>query len=162
MLESTAKWVGGEIVQGKVMLAVGIILLVACVFLWQSGSALHRGVAIPLAIVMLVNLGYGGYILQARPALLEQATQTYQQEPATIIAAETERAANEIKAYSQLKYVWVGLAVVSALSLFLWTPSFIYGIALGMLILAVSGMTIDSFLLKRISSYSEEITNLEA
>lgn len=157
LLQHTAKWVSGEVVQGKVMLAVGILLLLACVFLWQSASALHRGVAIPLAIVMLVNLGYGGYILKARPALLAETEQVSQEDVTTAIDSEKERAANEIKAYASLKYVWIGLAIVSGLSLFFFTPSFVYGIALGMLILAVSGMTIDSFLMNRISQYAVEL-----
>lgn len=160
LLESATEWVNGEVTQGKVMLAAGILLLVAGYFLWQQGGSVSRGILIPLIVTVLVFFGYGGWLVGGRPAQLKDIEHRFEVDQAATIAAEQTRASGEVASYKQFKWAWVTILVVAVVGVVVISQPFFYGIALGLLLLGTSALTVDTYLSGRIGVYLEQIVSL--
>lgn len=54
LLEHTTTWVNGEVLQGKIMLGLGILLLGATIAIFKSEHELLKGSLIPLGLLTLM------------------------------------------------------------------------------------------------------------
>jgi len=148
-------WEKGELLQGKLMIVVGVLFLVAFIFILKSENTLLRGALIPVGLLLLVLIGYGGFILVNRPAHVKESIAFYEQSPIKGIATEIEKHTNDNKAGNTLVKVYPVLILVSALAL-IFIPSIYYkGMALGFIILFTSTYIIDSGFISR----SETVLN---
>jgi len=66
-IEYANSWAKSEVLQARIMIGVGIIVLIAFIGIIRSENQLLRGALIPLSLLLLVLLGYGAFILYSRP-----------------------------------------------------------------------------------------------
>jgi len=76
-IEYSTQWVKSEVLQGRIMVGIGILLLFAFIATMRNGNEMMRGSLIPMALLLLVLLGYGSYILYSRPAHSKQSIELY-------------------------------------------------------------------------------------
>jgi len=160
LLESAAGWVGGEVAQGKVMLALGAVLLLGCYVFWQQGSDLARGLILPMIIVVVVSFSYGGWLVSARPGQLDKIRQADRDDAVSALISERQRAQKEIDAYGAYKIAWIAIVGLSLLGIVLIGNRFLYGLSLGFLIFGCTALTVDAFLENRITQYSISINSV--
>ena len=143
-------WEKGELLQGKIMIGWGILFLIAFIWIFRSQNEFLRGALLPLALLMLVLIGYGGYILQSRPAHTKQSIALYQESKEEAIAKEIEKHTNDNKVGKALiKYVYPSLIIVSALVLLLTSNLYYKGMVIGFVLLFVAAFIIDNGFVSR-------------
>jgi len=146
-------WAKGDILQGRIMTVVGILIGAFIIHLLNNKSPMHDGILIPLGLLFLAYVGYGGFLWFSRPKHLQNAQESYQKSPATAIQTELEKAENDHKAYSRLKPIWIGLFIISIGLWFFLSNEYWKGVSLGLIIMSFGGLMIDTFLHRRLKPY---------
>lgn len=130
--------------QGRIIVGIGIVVSIALVLIFRSEHALLRGAMIPLGVLALLLVGYGGFILYSRPAHSAQSIALYESSPAEGVANEREKHINDKNAGKALmKYVYPSLVILSALALLFLAKVEYRGGALGCIFLFASTYLID-------------------
>lgn len=142
-------WEKGETQQGQIMIAVGVLFLIAFIFILKSENNLLRGTLIPLGLILLVLIGYGGFILVNRPAHVKESITLYQDSPDKAITDEIEKHTNDNKAGNTLTKIYPILMLVSVLMLIFIPSTYYKGMALGFTLLFISIYLIDSGFISR-------------
>lgn len=157
--ELLQNWLKAELLQGKIMIGIGVLVLVAFIGIFRSQNELLRGALIPLGILVALLLGYGGYILQSRPAHVQQSTELYQSDKTEAVKQEIAKHTNDNKAGKTLiKYVYPSLIILSALALFLLSSLYYKGMAIGFVLLFASTFVIDNGFVTRSDKVIHELT----
>lgn len=157
-IESTTAWTAGEMYQGKLMLVLGALLIIACYLLWFHGSTLSKGVSLPLFLVVLVCFGYGGWLVGGRPAQLESIKVQYTENAVSVIDEQRQMAAQNLTSYEMFKRIWVAIIVCSIAAIFVTSNPFYYGVAIGFLLFGATALTMDTFFSHRLGVYAERIS----
>ncbi len=79
LIQYTSEWVKGENVQGKIMLILGVVLLIASVFILKGTNEIFRGMLIPFGLILLIFFGYGAFQTFSRPNHLTKVTESYKE-----------------------------------------------------------------------------------
>ncbi|KXX66825.1 hypothetical protein [Flammeovirga sp. SJP92] len=159
LLEYTTIWTKGDIYQGKVMLCIGILLLIAALLILRSHHELLKGMLIPLSLALTLLLGYGGYLTFTRNTHFTNVEAVYKESPAKAIEQEFEKAQKDHDAYSKLKPIWAILMVVSLLSFFIFKTDYLKGVSLGFVALFFIALMVDTTLHYRLKPYYETLSN---
>ncbi len=154
-LEETEIWVKGEVAQGKIMLAIALLLLVAVVAIWQSGHPVLKGMLVPLSLLTLIVGGYGGFQVAARPGHLTKVQEWHAENPATAHEKELTKANKDHQAYSRLKLIWVALVIAAAVLYYLVSKEYWKGLSIGLMLLFVAGLLLDTALHHRLLAYKK-------
>lgn len=152
-LEHTAIWVKGEVLHGKVMTLLGMVLLLCCFFIWRNGNELLKGMLIPISLVVLITVGFGAVLITARPKHLQKleiASHTNLQE---VYEKEKARAFKDQNAYPKFYITWAIMLMGALIFFFLSVKLYYKGLALGILFLAISALIIDTIMNERSKSY---------
>ena len=72
-------WANGDASQGRVMVVVGILLSIAAILILRGDNPILKGMLIPMGLVILVNLGYGGFLAYSRPQHITKTQELYSQ-----------------------------------------------------------------------------------
>ena len=67
LIDHTTTWAKGDIFQGRIMFAIGIAAVIAAIAILKSNHEFMRGMLIPLALLVVVCGGYGGFLAFGRP-----------------------------------------------------------------------------------------------
>ncbi|SHL10197.1 hypothetical protein SAMN05444407_102245 [Chryseobacterium contaminans] len=145
-------WTKGDVFQGKVMVGLGLLLVLTIPLLSKKENTLSNGMLIPISLLLLVNLGYGSYLLYSRPKHLELVTGSFHINPKEALQAELAKMQADNKNYARLKPIWAVLIIVSVIASFLIKNDYYKGISLGLLCLSVGFLLIDSFLHHRLDN----------
>lgn len=137
-------WLKSEITQGRIMIGLGILGLVALYGILRSQHELLRGTIVPFSLLLLVLIGYGSYILVSRPAHARASTARYEAAPSEAIATERAKHVNDNRAgKTLLRYVYPLLILLGGGALlFLGSPHY-RGVAIGVIFLAAAAYVID-------------------
>ncbi|WP_025298812.1 hypothetical protein [Niabella soli] len=154
-LQQLNVWAKGDALQGKIMVGTGLLLALALPFLFKKEYPLFNGMFIPICLLVLVNLGYGGFLLYSRPKHVESISKLYQQNPRETVKKELQKARTDNKNYTLLKPIWAMLIIISALAFFFINNEYFKGASLGMICLSVGFLLIDTFLHYRLIPYLE-------
>jgi hypothetical protein len=150
----------GEKTEAFWILAVGIASLGAAVALWfWVREPFARGLALALLLVAGLGVAVGGTVYFRSDAQARQLVEQQGANPAQFAAEEGPRVRQVMRSFGQYK---IGYAVAVLLALFfvfvLGKPSQ-HGFAVGLLLLAALGLTIDFYAERRAETY---IQGLEA
>ncbi|MCP4521393.1 MAG: hypothetical protein GY827_06840 [Cytophagales bacterium] len=156
-IKYTTEWVKGEVFQGKIMIGIGILLLVGAIAIFKSEHEVLRGTLIPLGLIIIALLGYGGFQIAGRPAHIDKVNTIYQQNPKEAIEQEYNKAMKDNKAYSTLKPVWAGLIILSVILYFIFSSYYFKGLAIGGVALFLSLLILDTTLHYRLQGYFKHI-----
>ena len=157
--EQIVRWYfAGEKAEAFWILAAGVVSLVGAILLWfMAREPFARGLAMALLIVAGLGLGVGGTVyfrsgVQSRQLIEQQRTN-----PAQFAAEEGPRIQQVVKSFAQYR---IGYAVAVLLALFfvfvMGKPSQ-HGFAVGLLLLAALGLTIDFFAERRAEQYQQAL-----
>lgn len=150
LIEQLELWEKGELLQGKLMIAIGILFLIAFVFIFQSQNVFLKGTLIPLGFLLLVLIGYGGYILYSRPAHVKKSMALYLQSEEESIQKEIEKHAKDNKTGNTLiKYVYPTFILLSAIALLFISSLYFKGMTIGFILLFSATFIIDSGFVSR-------------
>ena len=149
-------WVVGETAQGRVMVAAGIMLSIAVLFILRSHNLLLRGMLIPMALLVAMNLGYG-YVLISRPKTSSKTEVAYRQNQTQTLERELNKATRDEKYYSSARPIWALLTAVSVLLFFAFRGNYLRGLSLGMTAVFLGALLIDSFLHDRLLVYIDAL-----
>lgn len=152
-IEYINTWVKSEVLQGRIMLGIGIMLLFGFVAILRSENALMRGSLIPLGLLLIVLIGYGSYILYSRPAHVKESISLYERSAKEAITQETAKHINDNKAGKTLLRIYPILMLVSVIVLFFVSAPYYKGMALGFALLFISIFIIDSGFVSRSDSF---------
>jgi hypothetical protein len=160
-IEYANSWSKSEVTQGRIMIATGILVLLAFVSILKSNNEFLRGALIPLSLLVLVLIGYGSYILYSRPAHVQSSIELYKQSKEKAIESEKEKHINDNKAGKTLtKYVYPGLVILSSLMLFFVSSPNYKGMAIGFIILFAATYIIDTGFVSRSDAFLEFLNKL--
>ncbi len=160
LLDFTNIWVKGEVFQGKIMLMIGIAILIATVAIIRADNSVLRGATIPLALIVILLVGYGSFQTFGRPSHANKVTQLYKEAPTKAIEQEYHKALKDDRTYKTLKVVWVILIVVSALLFLVFTTPYLKGLSIGFVALFLTTLTVDFILHYRLTNYLNALKEL--
>ncbi|NME70343.1 hypothetical protein [Flammeovirga aprica] len=155
LLEHTTTWAKGDIYQGKVMLCVGALFLIAVIMILRSNHELLKGTLIPFSLAIVMLLGYGGFLTFTRNGHITQVESVYNESKMKAIEQEYAKAKKDHEAYSKLKPVWALLIVIALGLFFLFKTDYLKGLALGFIGLFFIALVIDTNLHYRLQPYFE-------
>jgi len=147
-------WTKGDLQQGKWMIAIAIfILLPICVLLFKSTNSLQKGATIPLVLLIIMNIGYGSYLLFSKPKYAEERTARFRINNEETIKNEFIKIKVDDKTYTMTTYVWTGLLFVSIICFFVFTKAYFQGMSLGFAMMFLGMLLIDVFLQQRLEKF---------
>lgn len=159
LIAHTKEWVNGEVLQGKIMLIIGVLVLVAFIAIIRSQQEFLRGLLIPMGLMLVVFVGYGGFQFFVRPAHLLKVERVFQQNPQNAQSMEYEKAVKDDKAYSTAKKVWPALIVLAAICYFMISKDYFKGMSAGFIGLFLITLIVDSILHNRLLVYLGYLNN---
>lgn len=157
--EYITEWVNQEILQARIMIGLGLIVLLAVWRIVVGDNDLLRGALLPLGLLLVLLLGYGGYILYSRPAHAEQSIALYDKSVSEAITRESAKHTNDNKMGETLLKIYPILMLISVIALMLFTMPFYKGMAAGFLLLFLSIYVIDTGFVTRSNAF---LTYLQA
>lgn len=155
----TNTWAKSEVLQGKIMIAIGLFLSVAFIAIYRSENQLLRGSLIPLGLLLAILLGYGSFILYSRPAHAKEIIQLYQKNPKEAVKQETTKQINDNKAGKLLIRIYPILMLISVIAFIFVSASYYKGTALGFVLLFVSMFIIDNGFVSRSNAFLSFLNN---
>lgn len=151
----------GDVQQGKWMIGIAMVVLLPIAFLlFKNNLSLQKGMAIPVCLLFIINVGYGSYVLYSKPKHLEKTEQQFKTNPQKTSGAELEKAKADNKSYTTLKYVWGFCAIVFIVLYFVVARDFYKGLYLGFASLFLGFLIIDSFFHQRLKIYTDNLNLL--
>jgi len=160
-IDFTNNWANSEVTQGKIMIGLGILLLVAWIGILKSQNELLRGTLIPMSLLLVICIGYGGYILYSRPAHAEQSIALYQQSEKEGIEKEQTKHTNDNKAGKTLLKVYPILMLVSIIALLFISTPYYKGMAIGFAVLFIATYIIDYGFVSRSDAFLSFLSELK-
>lgn len=160
LIKHTAEWVNGEVTQGKIMVAIGILMVIAGIAIFRSEHEILRGALIPVALAVLLTLGYGSFMVVGRPAHQAKITKVYEENPEKAVGMEYEKAMRDHKTYSMLRFIWPSLIIISAIFYAFAGREYFQGLAIGLIFLFLTGLILDGTLHHRLGFYLEAIREM--
>lgn len=157
LITHTKGWVKGEVANGWVLLIIGLALLIGFIAILFNHNQILRGTMLPLSLLILLLIGFGGYQIIKRPSHLTKVEHLYQQNPDKVKQTEYEKAMKDNKVYSFIKIVWVVLVVISLGMYFISGSEYYKGMSIGFSMLFLSTLLIDSILHQRLLNYLEHL-----
>ena len=155
LLDYTTTWAKGDIFQGRIMLTIGIVLLIAGITIFRSNHDLLKGMLIPLGLVVLILVCYGSVLAFTRSGHLENVKTVYAENQVQAIQKEYNKATTDNKNYTMLKPIWVVLIIISAILFYFLKTDYLKGLAIGLIGLFFTALLVDSMLHYRLKPYYE-------
>lgn len=152
-------WIAGETSQGRVMIVAGTLLCIATFLILRSENALLRGMLIPLALLVAMNLGYG-YVLVSRTATSLKVEAAYRQSQTQTVERELNKARKDEQYYRSARPVWALLTAISVLLFFVFSGNYCRGLSMGLTAAFLGALLIDSFLHNRLLVYIDALQHL--
>lgn len=153
-------WLKGELLQGKAMIIIGLVLLLAVIAIFRSHNELLQGAILPLGLLVLVLIGYGGYILQSRPAHVLKSEALYKTSPSEAITREVKKHTSDNQIGNTLLKVYPSLVIVTIVALMLLSSAFHQGMALGFTLMLLAALIIDNGFVSRSDVVIKAISKL--
>lgn len=160
LIKFTSMWVKGEVKQGKIMLSLGSIILFLGIAFMISENKLFHGMLIPIGLIVIVLVGYGGMQVIVRPKHIVKLTNIYNENPGYAIEKELQKSNKDDSLFKLLKKIWPIGMILSIALYFLFPKPYSQGMSIGFLGLFVTLFLLDSFLHQRLKDYLKGIKSL--
>jgi hypothetical protein len=149
---------GGEKSEAALILMAGVICLVAAVWLWfWVRQPFARGLAASLLLVAALGLSVGGSVYFRTDTQVRQLLELQQRDPGRFAAQEGHRIHEVVKSFGAYRICYA-VAVLLALGfVFAMGKPLYHGLAVGLLLLAALGFTIDYYAEARAIGYVKSL-----
>lgn len=146
---------------GMVVLALSLVMLAGAAGLWWGlKDDFARGLAGVLLVVGLAALGGGGFLALKTDAQMRELTEQYHQGGAGTLATEGERMEKVVRNFGYYRYIFYAAIIAALALLILLNTQLAIGIAVGLLLFAALGITVDTYAEHRAQVYLEGILEL--
>jgi len=159
-IEYANNWAKSEVTQGQIMIAIGVLILLALIGILKSDIVFLKGATIPIGLILVILIGYGGYILYSRPAHAKESIDLYQKSEKEAIEQEIVKHTNDNKAGKTLMKIYPILAIVSLLLLMFIPSPYYKGMAVGFGFLFLMTYVIDNGFVSRSDAFLEFLNEL--
>lgn len=154
-------WVKREVIQGRIMVGIGICLCIVFIAILRSDNAILKGSIIPLSLLLGILLGYGIYILYSRPAHAREIIRLYKKSPAEAVKQEMVKHINDNKTGKVLVRVYPVLMLISVVAFMVVSTPYYKGMAVGFTILFISMFLIDTGFVSRSDAFLSFLKELQ-
>jgi hypothetical protein len=153
----------GEKSEAVLITLAGAACLAGAVALWFGvREPFARGLAAGLLVMAALGLVVGGSVYLRTDAQVRQLSELHQADPARFAAEEGPRIRQVVRSFGWYRACY-GIAVLLALGLvFALGRPVHYGLAVGLLLLAALGFTIDFYAERRAVAYVAALESLHA
>ncbi|MCE7044052.1 hypothetical protein [Dyadobacter sp. CY312] len=153
-IQQLQNWTKGDILQGKWMIGIAIIILLPIfILLIKSNNSLQKGMVIPLFLLFVMNICYGGYLLSSKPNHNVKTEKQFQLNAQKTVKNEINKIKVEDKSYKVTKYAWAGLLIFSVVCFYIFNQEYYQGLSLGFVVMFLGMLLIDVFLHQRLKFY---------
>lgn len=146
-------WAKGEIEQGKWMVTAAILLVPVLILFLKNTNVILRGMTLPLFLLFVVNIGYGGYLLMNRNQQEQKVEMHIKLSTEDALKKESQKLKKDHNVFLMLKKIWVILIVIFLISYLMIPEGYYKGLALGFVIMFVGLLTVDTLLHHRLIQY---------
>jgi hypothetical protein len=154
--EVIAVYFRGEKSEAALILLAGALSLVAALWLWFSvREPFARGLAASLLLTAALGLGVGGGVYFRTDAQVARLQQLQQSDAAGFAAQEGPRIRQVIKSFGIYRLCYAAAVLIALFLVFVLGKPLYHGLAVGLLILAALGLTIDYYAEARAVRYVE-------
>jgi hypothetical protein len=148
----------GEKSEAALILLAGIAALLAAVWLWfWVREPFAKGLAAPLLLAAVMGIGVGGSVYFRTDTQLRQLTELQQHEPARFAAEEGPRIRQVVRSFGQYRIAYAAAIVLALVFVFFIGKPMFHGLAVGPLVLAALGFTIDFYAERRAVDYVQAL-----
>lgn len=153
-----------EKLESLVFLALGVLTVALSGWLiWQHRTSLTIGLAIPLALVGLIQLAVGSTVYKRAEGQLTHLQRLHHEAPDQFAAEELPRLAAVNANFDTYKLIEIGFVLIgTGLIYFLQQRDFWLGLGLGMLLQGTAMLAADVFAERRADSYTAFVRQLAA
>jgi hypothetical protein len=136
----------GEKIEAALILLAGLVCLGLALWLWFSvREPFARGLAASLMVTAMLGLGVGGGVYLRTDAQVRHLQQLERTNPAQFAAAEGPRIRQVVRSFGLYRIGYAIAAIVALVFVFLVGTPLYHGLAVGLLVLAGLGFTIDYY-----------------
>lgn len=160
IIQHTTQWVKGEVMQGRIAVVLAIISFIAFLYFANFQQSFFKGMILPIVLIQMVLLGYGGFQLVKRPPHRDKVILEAQIQPNELLKKELLKAQNDDKVYSILIPIWAILFFVSLILFFVLKNDFWRGMSVGFIIWFLVAFIFDNFLHQRLKVYLSSLEQL--
>ncbi len=157
--DAIEKWLKGELIQSRIMIFFGVLMLATTIYCFMSDNAVFSGMLIPTGLATVVTLGYGSFMSFQRSGLVKGIIESYNSDATKGLEAEINRLSGQHKTYSVAKYIWAVLVGVGIGTYFVAGDPYWRGVALGVILMGITVYLVDHFLHERVKEYWQQISN---
>lgn len=148
----------GEKVESMLMVAASIVMLaVAGLLFFVLRHPFAKGLAVVLLLTAIVAGAVGGAIVYRTDKQLTDLVSLYRADPRQYRETEGARMAAVVKSFIYYRVLYGAAAIIALMLVFASGRPVLHGVAVGLLLFAALGLTIDYFALDRAERYVAEI-----
>jgi hypothetical protein len=153
----------GEKLESAWIAIVGALALTVALVLWfVARDPFARGLAAALLLMAALGLVVGGTVYLRTDVQVAALHDLRTTDPALFAAAEGARIATVVKSFGQYRVAYAGAALLALVFVFAIGRPVFHGLAVGLLILAALGLTIDFFAEERAREYQRGLADAGA
>lgn len=158
LIDYTTNWIKGELFEAKLIVAFGIITIIAAYLFGKIGTTPNaKALLIPLVVVGVTYSIIGGGMLYTNPKRMVELPQSYQQDKIKFANSEKKRVEDFQYGYKISKIVAI-VFFLSTLIIFWSTKNSTWmGIGIGLTYFALAGLVVDYFSQERADIYYNAI-----
>ena len=155
------EYFAGEKSEAALILLAGIACLVVAAWLWLwIREPFARGVAGALMLSATLGLGVGGTVYLRSDRQAQQLVELQAADPARFASEEGSRMRKVMAGFSQYRLGYAAAVVLALVLVFGLGSGLSQGVAVGLLVLAALGFTIDYFAQERAEIYLQQMPGL--
>lgn len=144
----------GEKSEAGLILLAGLAALAAALWLWFAiREPFARGLASTLLLVAALGLGVGGTVYFRSDSQAQQLLELRRTNPARFDAEEGPRIRQVERSFSLYRIAYAVVVILALVFVFTVGTALFHGLAVGLLILAALGFTIDYYAENRAVEY---------
>jgi drug/metabolite transporter (DMT)-like permease len=148
----------GEKSEAMLIMLAGAVCLAGAVLLWfQVREPFAKGLAGGLLLMAALGLVVGASVYFRTDAQVRQLTHTYQTDPATFAAREGPRIRQVVRSFGWYRMAYAAAVLAALLLVFALGQPAHHGLAVGLLLLAALGLTIDFHAERRARTYVDAL-----
>jgi hypothetical protein len=148
----------GEKAEAFWILLAGLLALVAAVLLWfWVREPFARGLALALVVVAALGIGVGGTVHFRSDAQARQLVELHAGDPGRFAAEEGPRITQVIRSFGWYRYGYLAATLLALVLVFAFGRASHHGLAVGLLLLAALGFTIDFYAERRAVDYQQAL-----
>ncbi len=148
----------GEKFEAALILLAGATCLALACWLWLAvREPFARGLAVALLLTAALGLGVGGGVYLRTDAQVRQLTELQQTDAARFAVEEGRRIRQVVKSFGVYRLGYAVAIVLALAFVFVLDRPMFHGAAVGLLILAALGLTIDYYAEARAVRYVQRL-----